>query len=804
MTIRDAQWIWDGGEAAPINAYRIFRKTFTPSEAITPKQKIARICADTRYMLSVNGRTIARGPAPSAPDIYAYDEINLGPDLLPGRENVITVVVNYIGAPTFSYYRNRGGLLFQLGDLVSDETWLVAKCSPWQADSPRLTVQQGHCEYYDANNQPVGMYGGRDEIEPDEWTRAVIVSPAEGGSWKTLEPRDIPMADTNYREIATLIEWGNGTPGMGDTIAGQMTNEMLRPLAYGRVERDELGNITITPEGEDIYLLFDFGEEVSGFLDFDIDATSGAGGRADIAYDEGLRIGETLSGLKHDWGGASNVRYADQLTLRDGRQTFQNFSHRAFRYARLAFRGLNAPVTLSIIGIYESTYPVNRRGVFTCSDARLDKIWEIGRRTLELCMDDRFMDCPWRERAQWVGDAKVEALGAHYCFGDNALHRRFLRQIALSQYPDGHTLPVGPGDWEEHQANAIPGFTAIWIHSIWDYYQLTGDCEFCASLQPHALRAIEWLHSQGAGEGGLLTKIPGWNFTDWAPGLSNGNDGLRAPVNLFYLKALRTASDVSSLADDSAAAERLASQADALAEVFDRLFWNEQRQGWADMSEGGHGSDTLSQQTNSLAILYGIGDNARRQVALSRLLDDPTWTQIGSPYFSYYLLGALFASGKHDDALEYIRRKWGMMLDAGATTWWEEFHGRSSRCHAWSIGPTVDLMTQFLGVSEAAPGFKSARVAPHVADLQWAKGIVPTPHGDVAVNWRRAETGFALHVSAPSAVALEIAVPAGLNDRLSLNGVSLDSGKIRARTSDTVALNTLPGGGYAVEVVSVR
>ena len=70
-----------------------------------------------------------------------------------------------------------------------------------------------------------------------------------------------------------------------------------------------------------------------------------------------------------------------------------------------------------------------------------------------------------------------------------------------------------------------------------------------------------------------------------------------------------------------------------------------------------------------------------------------------------YLLAALFRYGRHEEALAYVRRHWGMMLDAGATTWWEEYHGQTSRCHAWSIGPTIDLMAQFLGIGPAAPGF---------------------------------------------------------------------------------------------------
>jgi len=210
MTTWRAQWIWDGGEAAPVNAYRIFQKTFTLPEDATREQMTARICADTRYKLHVNGRSITHGPAPATPGCYAYDEVVLDPPLKAGQENTITIIVNYIGAPTFSYFRHRGGLLFEMGDVVSDETWLVAKQSPWQADAPRLTVQQGFCEYFDTEKEPEGIWDG--DITADEWEQAVVVCPAEGGEWETLEPRDIPQPETGWQEPLWLLEYGNCTP----------------------------------------------------------------------------------------------------------------------------------------------------------------------------------------------------------------------------------------------------------------------------------------------------------------------------------------------------------------------------------------------------------------------------------------------------------------------------------------------------------------------------------------------------------------------------------------------------------------
>ena len=74
-----AKWIWDAGDPSPVNAYRIFRKIFTMPDYSSRSHTVARICADTRYRLYVNGRTLTSGPAPSAPGIYAYDEVDLQP-----------------------------------------------------------------------------------------------------------------------------------------------------------------------------------------------------------------------------------------------------------------------------------------------------------------------------------------------------------------------------------------------------------------------------------------------------------------------------------------------------------------------------------------------------------------------------------------------------------------------------------------------------------------------------------------------------------------------------------------------------
>ena len=57
-------------------------------------------------------------------------------------------------------------------------------------------------------------------------------------------------------------------------------------------------------------------------------------------------------------------------------------------------------------------------------------------------------------------------------------------------------------------------------------------------------------------------------------------------------------------------------------------------------------------------------------------------------------------------------------------------------------------------------GFKGFRVEPHPADLTWAKGVVPTPRGDVSINWKREGSRFELNVTVPMEALVKLSVPA--------------------------------------------
>ena len=66
-----------------------------------------------------------------------------------------------------------------------------------------------------------------------------------------------------------------------------------------------------------------------------------------------------------------------------------------------------------------------------------------------------------------------------------------------------------------------------------------------------------------------------------------------------------------------------------------------------------------------------------------------------------------------------------------------------------------------LGAQPATAGYATWTVQPHPGDLSWAEGSVPTPHGNIGVDWAgQSGTGqFSMKVTAPSGTTGTIAVP---------------------------------------------
>lgn len=732
-----AQWIWDAGRRSPTNAYLYVRKDFVLPGRV--ERALARATADSRYRLYVNGRFVGQGPAQSGPQRQFYATYDIRRALRPGQ-NAIAAVIHHYGVDTRTYVRGLAGFLFeadieaggQTVEVQTDETWRVARADAWLDRVPRRSGALGFIEVFDARREPVGWRGA--VFDDFAWRPATMLGPPGAGKGApALVPRPIPhlAVEAAYpRRVVAVGQSEGPTPGV-EGIAKEMAAEPHGKLTSCTVEaaeallaRDGVSAVVTAPAGSSVFLVCDFGREVFGAPRVAI--AESEGGILDLGYAETLSEGR----VDPTRGGVSR---ADRCVMRRGAQTWELFDQRAFRYLQLSLRDLRGPVKIDAVSVESTGYPVETLGSFASSDPLLDRIWAVGAYTCRLCMQDAYIDCPSRDRAQWWGDARVEMLINAYAFGDRLLAAKGLHQIALSQRRDGSVLALYPAGGKS--AAVLPDYSALWVMGLRDHWWHTGDATAMRACWPQAKRLLEWFHRH-VGRGGLLADLPPFPFIDAAGVDKAGECGA---LNAFYHGALRDAAAMAGHLGDEAAARLYATRAVDLRDAFDRRLWAGPAGCYADARSADGLSQSRSLQTNALAVLYGLAGGSRRRAAtdyVERLLRaEPIG--VASPYFMHYVLEMLFREGRAQAALDAIRRSWKVMLDGGATTWWEHFHPRASWCHGWSGTPTYHLPAWVTGVRPLAPGFRRVLIEPTLCDLRRAEATVPTPQGPVVVRGRR-------------------------------------------------------------------
>ena len=361
----------------------------------------------------------------------------------------------------------------------------------------------------------------------------------------------------------------------------------------------------IEPSGRDAYLLLDFGKEVFGYPTLAISAADQ--GIIDMGYSELLVDGRAVPNKRA-------LSYADRYILRPGPQTWHTFEKRAFRYMQLDFRKLTAPVAIDRIGLRFSTYPVEYKGRFHCSDETLDRIWEMGRYTVQLNMDDAFTDCPWRERGQYMGDARVEGLVSFYAFGDSLLLKRCLRQMGQSQTGDGLTYGVYPAEADSR----IASFTLLWIVSMWDCYLHTGDVALLGELYPGLRKALgffeRWVNGHGL-VGPLPRQYP--VFIDWSAVDMRGET---TALNCLYAGTLDVAARIAAALGRPRDRDTYSAMAVRTRGAVRERLWSGGRSVFADCRTEDGLSGSVSQAANALAVLHGAAPAGLERSILENIL----------------------------------------------------------------------------------------------------------------------------------------------------------------------------------------
>lgn len=776
-----AQWCWPRKHLPqPWNSYVYFRRVLSLPSA--PTRAIVRVSADSRYTLYANGRHVHQGPARSFPKQQSYDTLDLRPYLESG-DNAICAICHQFGVPTFfSQYRDISGFLLDGviecdGAAIEVHTptdWLCRDAGGWRKDTARLSVQTGFQEHYDADADPVDwMLPAFEAKEEEGWKPPWVAGPVGCHPWLATEPRGVPLLADRVESFAAVSAQFGGENARGYKIASDVYH---LPLREERKKEKELienptamladdplyTTIAPPPDSHFVAAVLDLGTYRTGHLILDV-AEAAGDEIIDVIFSEDVdKSGfASLRGAEGDTS-LSQEATACRYRCRAGPQRWETFQYVGLRYATVIFRNVQKPLKVRHVALRQVHAAFEHAGEFKCSDEKLNQIWNAAKNTQLNCSFDAFVDCPWREQAQWWGDARIQAMVTAFAFGDVSLLDRGIRQVALSQASDGSLHAHPPADFPGHR---LPDFMLAWVGSLFDWHAYTGRTELVAECLPVMHRLFDFFERH-EGSQGLIGSFEGfWVFLDWAP-LRKAD--YSAVLNLQYLQALRWASSLCRVVGDAGAATRCRKSAEALTASVEKHFWDADAKVWRDGFDpvAGKMTEEVSQHANALAILLQLKPDAEEKIARELLLRPATARRTkvitASPFFYAYVLDALRAVGLHKEAIALIREKWGAMIDAGATTFWEHWEPTGSLCHAWSASPLYHLSQWLLGVVPTEPGWKKIRIQPFPGKLEFARGIVPTPLGPIRVEWEQSEEDqLAVRIDVPEGMTAEFINPLG-------------------------------------------
>jgi alpha-L-rhamnosidase len=779
--------------------HALFRKTFSLDSV--PERAPARITADSRYLLFLNGREVFRGPIRSQPRRMFYDLFDLAPYLNAG-ENTVAIYVCYYGspksfwmpAPTTMSLGTTGVLVFEanlgaeagpLQDaeavwLVTDGSWKTHKSSAWSSDWQKGThfgfMEDGiPVEVFDARQLAAGWE--QPGFDDSAWGNATMITTRSMNGAGRSQPPAEPYGPLHPRPIAKLggeclVPLAGGQvqlysddvdPAIGDPV--KRLAAIFKLNAAGAAQAASLP-VTVQPAaGGSARITLDMGRLVMGQVQFELDAPAGA--EIDFSYTE-----DPLAPPNGGFGGMhSGTRYI----ARGANDRFSVYDALGFRYANILMHAAAGAVTLRSFALQEDVYQWQPGAEFACSDVDLNAVFKAGIRTVQLNSRDSFTDCPTREQQAWVGDSVVHQM-VHLV--TNTDWRLAWHYLTLSDSPryDG-ILPmtvVGPS--EAAGGMTIPDWSLHWVHGVYNLYRFSGDREALISYMPSVARVLRWFVPFQNANGQIQDMIE-WALIDWS---AVSVAGISSIYTAIWARGLREFAEMAGWLGENASrdwAEKLYARAKAGFE----MFWDEERGSYIDHIVDGVKCPEMSQLAGALAVVSGLAPQSRWQRIMNRVTDPqrvsirtwmfdaddpagfpdmnaprrPRWdTQeqvvLAEPFMSYVVHDAVAAAGLAGRLPELCRR-WSAFLTSGYDTIGENWrHG--THVHGWSCTPTKDLIFYTLGVTPAEPGYTKARIAPNLGDLAWAEGKVPTPHGLIAL---RVEAGR-ITVDSPIPLIVEL------------------------------------------------
>ena len=598
----------------------------------TEGKVIFALSADSNYTLYVNGTFVNSGQYADFPHYKVYDKLDITRYCQPGINHLAIIVWHYGVTGTFTYYPGKAALYFAV--YCDGELCLVSDKNVLSRLSK--TYRNGLQKLITSQ---IGYSFHYDATGEDEWMTGKL---------------------SGFRH-SRLVE----------------QNLILHERPVEKLRIEERVGTQLVKQSQN-YRLYDLGREEVGYLTLKVQSKRVQ--KLTICYGEHIADGQVRRKI-------ANRDFSVEVTVREGVTTYTNY------FRRLGLRYLEVwsedDLIVEYVSVLPCYYPVVKLDKHF-ENPLWQKIYDVSVRTLELCMHEHYEDCPWREQALYSMDSRNQMLCGYYSFGEYRFARESLYLMMMNQREDGLLAICAPCD--SHLT--IPSFSLHYFTQVYEYTKYSGDKTLIAEILP-GLQSIMDAFVRRM-EDGLLCSFEEkeyWNFYEWTKGLSNGigvidEPMLEAALNCLLSIALQNFQKICDLLEVDGAYGRLASM---MNKRIRSTFYRKE----TGLYINRFGEERYSELVNALAVLCGAAEQEEAEAICEQLVahDFMTTASLSMMCFKYDALLKVDKQKYGPYILKDIEKKYKVMLDAGATSFWETedgeaaFQNAGSLCHGWSAMP---------------------------------------------------------------------------------------------------------------------
>ncbi|MCC5844235.1 MAG: hypothetical protein JJU05_08295 [Verrucomicrobia bacterium] len=729
--IDQADWIWHpapgddpaNGASADLQVMR-FTLEIPPE---TARERIVDLSADQRYILRCGGVEIGRGPDRAEQGGWSFHRYRIS---LPPGAHELDVICWWLAphlAPQAQVSARPGFALAGVDAGGADLTTGKASWSVRELRGISALPKSGKLSYHvigcgfrlgDTRGEgppvdPVVVQQARDEIN------GILHSP-----WR-CEPSPLPEQER------VLFSGGR--------IRGENA-ETFQGICSGQPVRIE-GNTSIE-------LLWDFEDYLCAYPRARLRGGQGAVLKmawAESLYDSPEPAAMCPKGNRGEYTGKHWLGFGDEIHHPGGEENDEVLWWRSGRWMRIQIRTAEEPLEILDLRPRRTGHPFHPLWRFSAPGISADML-RICERGLRNCVHETFVDCPYYEQLQYLGDTRIQALSWLATTGDARPVGRALELFDRSRWVNGLHAERCPSANPQMSAT----YSLLYPLLLRDFTWWCREPDTVRRFLPGTRSALESALAC-VGDDGLPHHLPGWLFVDWVKhpfwqgGVPGGGTGeITAPVALHLPLALTAAAEVEDAAGDPLLAERYRRLAQTSYAEIERRFWCGTRNQFADDTA----KSCWSEHAQALALLLPFPDTAKRSAMLRSLLHPSDDTARASIYFSFYVHGALIRHGESQALIERLAF-WEALRAQGFLTTVEAPEPSRSDCHGWGSHPLYHSLTGLAGIRPDAPGFERVAVHPCPGNLDAFDAALPHPLGSISVRFSRRENAGRFTIETP-------------------------------------------------------